>query len=269
MRKKGFWIFERTILDHKLWQSPNTGRVWLYLMNVATHKPQPSEFEGRSISLGPGQSIVKRAEIGKKLRLSPGTISRSLASLAATGAPMTIAFKSDGVKCLLTMPYWDFSQSKGQAQKAPCAPPCASDSEKLRLCCASPLTNNKSNKGEGGATRSKWAGQRRGAARRIAARDQDRSRMEPGPDRSALPVDEEARRPQLRLQSAPSLAAGSFAVGRAAGRYGVSSAAVGTFTVSAIGFSWTLTSRGISFFNEMWTSIMKSPFEHAGGGWWL
>lgn len=59
---------------------------------------------------------------------------------------MTIAFKSDGVKWLVTMPYWDSSQSKGQAQKAPCAPPCASDSEKLRLCCASPLTNNKLNK---------------------------------------------------------------------------------------------------------------------------
>jgi hypothetical protein len=119
-------------------------------MNVATHKPQPSEFEGRSISLGPGQAIVKRAEIGKKLRLSLSSISRSLASLAATGAPMTIACKYDGVKCLLTMPYWDSSQPKEQAKKAPFAPPCASDSEKLRLSCASPLTNNKSNKGEGG-----------------------------------------------------------------------------------------------------------------------
>ena len=152
MRNNGFWIFERTILDHKLWHSPNTGRVWLYLMNVATHKPQPAEFEGRSISLKPGQAIVKRAEIGKKLRLSPSSISRSLASLAATGAPMKIDFKSDGAKYLVTMPYWESSQSNGQAQKAPCAPPCASDSEKLRLSCASPLTNNNSNKGERGAS---------------------------------------------------------------------------------------------------------------------
>jgi hypothetical protein len=70
MRKKGFWIFERTILDDKLWQSPNTGRVWLYLMNSATHAKMTVTFEGKDRALEPGQALVTRAEIGKKLRLS-------------------------------------------------------------------------------------------------------------------------------------------------------------------------------------------------------
>lgn len=153
MARKGFWVFQRRMLDDDLWKSPNTGRVWLYLMNEATHKPISAIYSGRERVLRPGQALVRRADMVKKLRLSPSSVVRSLASLAASDADMKIEWESDGVNYLVTMACWASSQARTETHKTSCDSACVPDSSEARLSCVSLHTNNKENKEREGDAR--------------------------------------------------------------------------------------------------------------------
>ena len=52
--------------------------VWIYLLLNATHKEISTIFRGKKITLLPGQLIVSRNEIAKKLKISDSKIKRVL-----------------------------------------------------------------------------------------------------------------------------------------------------------------------------------------------
>ncbi len=124
MHSKGFWIFSREFTEDSRWESSNTQRVWLLLMNTASHSRRTARFDGKSITLAPGQLVTTRAEIAKKLRLQPTSVSRSLASLRVPDGPLSISIKSDGVNYLVSMLCWKSTQDFAEWKNGECAAPC-------------------------------------------------------------------------------------------------------------------------------------------------
>jgi len=76
---RGYVTIHRKILDNPVvFKDSDHLSVWVYLMLNATHKKYQAMFNGRSITLLPGQLITGRLSIAKKLKINDSKVKRIL-----------------------------------------------------------------------------------------------------------------------------------------------------------------------------------------------
>ena len=74
--EKGWIKIHRSIFRNPWMLRPNVLAVWMYILGRVNWRPTDVVFEGKRITLQPGQGIFKLREIAADLRISRGTLFR-------------------------------------------------------------------------------------------------------------------------------------------------------------------------------------------------
>lgn len=103
-------------LHRKLWDNPRSKdpewvAVWIYLLNLATHKEYDVVFKGQRIKLYPGQLITGRLSLAKKTGVDTNKVTRILETLKSE---QQIEQQASNKNRLITIKNWHFYQSGEQ-----------------------------------------------------------------------------------------------------------------------------------------------------------
>ena len=74
--EKGWIKIHRSIFRNPWMLRPNVLAVWMYILGRVKWRPTDVVFEGKRITLQPGQGLFKLREIAADLRISRGTLFR-------------------------------------------------------------------------------------------------------------------------------------------------------------------------------------------------
>jgi len=115
------WIkLHRSILDHPRASDPDWVAVWIYLLVNAAHKPQRALFNGKIITLEPGQLLTGRKVISEATGVGEPKTKRLLYTMEREGQ---IRRKSSHKGSLISIKNWgeyqgDGGQLNGQQEKS-------------------------------------------------------------------------------------------------------------------------------------------------------
>lgn len=76
--QKGWIKLHRKVLDNPLFKFPNYTLVWMYLLLNATHSECDVLFEGKRITLKPGQLTCGASQIAKQMGVTRSSVERAL-----------------------------------------------------------------------------------------------------------------------------------------------------------------------------------------------
>lgn len=111
MMNEGWIKLHRRLLDHPRFTDEKWLKVWLFLLCSATHKPIDRIFEGKRITLQPGQLITSRDSIVRATKVSRSAVERRLEVMKTE---QQIEQQSDNRCRLITITCWDDYQQTGQ-----------------------------------------------------------------------------------------------------------------------------------------------------------
>jgi len=81
-RTRGGWLkIYRKLLHHPRYSDTNWFRVWMHLLLKAAFRELPARFDGRPVTLKPGQLITTRRDIAIHISISEGSVKRSVDDL--------------------------------------------------------------------------------------------------------------------------------------------------------------------------------------------
>ena len=106
------WIkLHRQLLDHEHYRDSAHLHVWLHLLLKATHAPLERTFNGRRVTIQPGQVIIGRNAISRDTGVNPSKVKRVLQRLKAD---QQIDQQAGNRSSLLTIRNWSLYQSTDQ-----------------------------------------------------------------------------------------------------------------------------------------------------------
>lgn len=112
MSSNSGWIcLHRKLTLHGRFSDPDWLSVWIYLLLNATHKPCQVVFDGRPITLKPGQLVSGRNTISKTTGVHPSKVYRVLKTLKAE---QQIEQQGGTKNSLFTVVNWELYQKSGQ-----------------------------------------------------------------------------------------------------------------------------------------------------------
>jgi len=107
------WIkLHRKMIDKGWYRKPEHKSVWIHLLLIANHKPKEAWFNGKTITVQPGQLITGRKKLSKELNINEFKISRIL--LYFEKSAHQIAQQKTGQGSLITILNWDEYQITAQ-----------------------------------------------------------------------------------------------------------------------------------------------------------
>lgn len=135
--QQGFIKIHRSLTEWEWYTEPNTLRVFLHLLLMATHK----QIKWKGIELMPGQLITGRLKLAQDLKLSEREIRTSLTRLKSTNE---IAIKTTNKFSIVTICKWEFYQDK-QPIERPTERPAISPSSDQQTTIYKNVKNEKKN----------------------------------------------------------------------------------------------------------------------------
>lgn len=115
----GYIRLYRRLRDHPRFGDPGWLSVWVFLLLNATHRPFEKLWDGRTVTLKPGQLITGRHAIAKATGVNPSKVYRVLESLKTEQQIEQLAGAKSSIITVLNWERYQYSeqQSGQQASK--------------------------------------------------------------------------------------------------------------------------------------------------------